>query len=54
MSKTEMVQWLKHWILTWFYIHLSITPDLLHGATQTLRALVLSALQLLKDSIAEE
>ena len=45
MRKTEMVQWLGHWILTLFYIHLSVTTDLLRDVTQTLRALVLFTLQ---------
>lgn len=45
MRKTEMVQWLQHQILTLFYIHLSMTTDLLRDVGQTLRALVLSTLQ---------
>ena len=40
-----MVQWLQHQILTLFYIHLSMTTDLLCDVSQTLRALVLSTLQ---------
>lgn len=40
-----MVQWFGHWMLTLFYIHLTVTTDLLCDVSQTLRALVLFTLQ---------
>lgn len=45
MSKTEMVQWMEHWILMLFHTHLSMSTDLLRDVSQTLRALVLFTFQ---------